>query len=90
MTAATDKDWVIPAHIPFEKLKKKDLEECVYWLLDGMGARDLAWRKGGTGHGASDGISKPSSTFRTIRAKSSRNFGGSCAREAKELSTPRR
>jgi hypothetical protein len=55
MTAAIDKDWVIPAHIPFEKLKKKDLEECVYWLLDGMGARDLAWRKGGTGHGASDG-----------------------------------
>jgi hypothetical protein len=55
MATATGKDWVVPANIPFANLKKKDLEECVFWLLDGMGAKDLAWRKGGTGDGASDG-----------------------------------
>lgn len=54
MATATGKEWVIPANIPFANLKKKDLEECVFWLLDGMGAKDLAWRKGGTGDGASD------------------------------------
>ncbi len=48
-------NWVLPAAIPFEKLKSKDLEECVYWLLDAMGAKDLEWRTGGTGGGAADG-----------------------------------
>ncbi len=47
--------WVLPAEIPFSKLKRRDLEECVYWLLDAMGARDLEWRTGGTGDGAADG-----------------------------------
>jgi|SRR5690606_29102769 len=48
-------EWVLPAEIPFDDLKGKDLEECVYWLLDAMGAKDLEWRTGGTGGGAADG-----------------------------------
>ncbi|MEB2485491.1 restriction endonuclease [Burkholderia multivorans] len=48
-------DWVLPAAIPFSDLKGKDLEECVYWLLDAMGAKDLEWRIGGSGGGAADG-----------------------------------
>ncbi len=48
-------EWVLPTEIPFANLKARDLEECVYWLLDGMGARDLEWRTGGSGAGAADG-----------------------------------
>src|SRR5215471_12532835 len=48
-------EWVLPAAIPFAELKSRDLEECVYWLLDSMGAKDLEWRTGGTGAGAADG-----------------------------------
>jgi hypothetical protein len=39
--AADDPEWVLPAGIPFVELKARDLEECVYWLMDAMGARDL-------------------------------------------------
>jgi Restriction endonuclease len=49
------KEWILPAQIPFSDLKGSDLEECVYWLLDAMGAKDLEWRTGGTGGGAADG-----------------------------------
>ena len=49
------KEWLLPASIPFAELKARDLEECVYWLLDSMGAKDLQWRTGGTGGGAADG-----------------------------------
>lgn len=49
------KEWILPADIPFADLKAKDLEECVYWLLDAMGAKDLEWRIGGSGGGAADG-----------------------------------
>jgi hypothetical protein len=49
------KEWVLPASIPFEELKGRDLEECVYWLFDAMGAKDLEWRTGGSGGGAADG-----------------------------------
>jgi hypothetical protein len=55
MPENTDCDWVLPASIPFADLKGKDLEECVYWLLDAMGAKDLEWRIGGSGGGAADG-----------------------------------
>jgi Restriction endonuclease len=48
-------EWVLPASIPFAGLKGHDLEECVYWLLDSMGAKDLEWRTGGSGGGAADG-----------------------------------
>lgn len=48
-------EWVLPSSIPFDQLKSKDLEECVYWLLDAMGGQNLEWRTGGTGQGASDG-----------------------------------
>lgn len=49
------REWVLPASIPFEGLKGRDLEECVYWLFDAMGAKDLEWRTGGSGGGAADG-----------------------------------
>ncbi|MEO1146804.1 MAG: restriction endonuclease [Cyanobacteria bacterium J06638_22] len=48
-------EWVLPASIPFAGLKARDLEECVYWLFDALGAKDLEWRTGGTGGGAPDG-----------------------------------
>ncbi|MGY2804120.1 restriction endonuclease [Bradyrhizobium sp. USDA 4506] len=49
------KEWVLPASIPFSELKGKDLEECLYWLMDAMGAKDLEWRTGGSSGGAADG-----------------------------------
>src|ERR1700722_12879744 len=49
------KEWVLPASIPFDGMRGRDLEECVYWLLDAMGAKDLEWRTGGMGDGAPDG-----------------------------------
>ncbi len=49
------KEWILPASIPFAELKGRDLEECIYWLLDAMGAKDLEWRTGGSGGGAADG-----------------------------------
>lgn len=58
-----EKDWVLPAGIPFTDLKSRDLEECVYWLLDAMGARDLEWRTGGSGAGAADGGRDLEATF---------------------------
>src|SRR4051794_17310177 len=45
---------VIPTNIPWSRLKQAELEECLYWLLDALGAKDLEWRKGGTGGGAAD------------------------------------
>lgn len=48
-------DWVLPASIPFADLKGLDLEACVYWLFDALGAKDLEWRTGGSGGGAADG-----------------------------------
>ncbi len=56
-------DWILPAGIPFAVLKGRDLEECAYWLLDAMGARDLEWRIGGTGGGAPDGGRDLEATF---------------------------
>jgi Restriction endonuclease len=55
MSTSPQKEWVLPAAIPFADLKRQDLEECVFWLMDAMGAKDLEWRLGGTGGGASDG-----------------------------------
>lgn len=55
MSGSPQKEWVLPAAIPFANLKRQDLEECVFWLMDAMGAKDLEWRLGGTGGGASDG-----------------------------------
>lgn len=45
---------VLPSAIPWEKLVGKDLEECTYWLIDAMGGKDLEWRVGGAGQGATD------------------------------------
>lgn len=50
-----DTPWILPSEISFAELKGKALEECMFWLLDGMGARDLEWRLGGMGNGAADG-----------------------------------
>ncbi len=63
MTSDTTPAWVLPTSIPFSELKAHDLEECVYWLFDAMGARDLEWRKGGSGGGAADGGRDLEATF---------------------------
>jgi hypothetical protein len=47
-------NFVIPANIPWDRLKGKDLEECLYWLLDEIGGKDLEWRLGGSGGGTAD------------------------------------
>jgi hypothetical protein len=47
--------WVLASEIPFAELKGHRLEECLYWLLDGLGAKRLEWRVGGVGGGAADG-----------------------------------
>lgn len=57
------KTFVLPTKIPWDSLKGKELEECVYWLLHGMGARDLQWRVGGTGQGAPDNGRDLEATF---------------------------
>jgi hypothetical protein len=46
---------LVPSEIPFARLKGRDLEECVYWLIDSLGGKELEWRQGGTGGGAADG-----------------------------------
>jgi hypothetical protein len=56
-------DWILPADIPLAGPKARDLEQCVYWLLDAMGARDLEWRTGGAGGGAADGGRDLEATF---------------------------
>ncbi len=63
MTDESDKQWVLPASIPFADLKRRDLEECIYWLFDAMGAKDLEWRTGGSGDGAPDGSRDLEATF---------------------------
>jgi hypothetical protein len=45
-TGSPGPEWVLPAGIPFSDLKGRDLEECVYWLVDALGARNLEWRIG--------------------------------------------
>ena len=50
-----EKSWLLPSEVPFDELKGHALEECLFWLLDGMGARDIAWHVGGTGAGTADG-----------------------------------
>lgn len=55
--------WMLPTAIPFADLKARDLEECVYWLFDALGAKDLEWRIGGSGGGAADGGRDLEATF---------------------------
>lgn len=52
---AESEPWVLATGIPFDDLKGYRLEECVYWILDGLGAKDLEWRVGGVGGGTADG-----------------------------------
>jgi len=63
MPESPNSTWVLPTHIPFSSLTKRELEECVYWLLDAMGAKDLEWREGGSGNGAADGGRDLEATF---------------------------
>jgi len=63
MTSEANPAWVLPASIPFPNLKGHDLEECVYWLFDALGARDLEWRTGSTGEGTADGGRDLEATF---------------------------
>lgn len=46
---------VVPSNIPWEAVKGRQLEECVYWLLESLGAKQIDWRLGGSGAGAADG-----------------------------------
>jgi hypothetical protein len=49
-------ELVHTADIPWQSLKSRELEECLYWLLHSMGARDLEWREGsGTGQSPDSG-----------------------------------
>jgi hypothetical protein len=50
-----EKFFVLPSEIPFDRMRDHELEECVYWLLDDMGAKELTWRVGGKGKGTADG-----------------------------------
>lgn len=44
----------IPTDIPFDSLSGVDLEECLYWLAVAMGGKEVEWRRGSVGAGASD------------------------------------
>ena len=55
MTESEESGWLLPTQVPFAELKGRALEECLFWLLDGMGAREIEWRVGGSGSGAADG-----------------------------------
>lgn len=48
-------EMIVPSGIPIASLMGKDLEECVYWLIDCLGGKDLEWRHGGAAGGAADG-----------------------------------
>ena len=48
-------ELVLPSSIDWDSIKGRSLEECVYWLLESLGAKDIDWRVGGTGGGAADG-----------------------------------
>lgn len=64
----TDKSPLISEDdLPVEDLRDHDFEECMYWLFDAMGAKDLAWRKGAAGkHGAADGGRDLEATFHNL------------------------
>lgn len=47
-------ELIVPERIPWSDLTGKDLEECVFWLLDEIGAKDLEWRVGGVNQGGTD------------------------------------
>ncbi len=56
-------ELVLPANVPWDQMKRSMLEECLYWLLDSMGAKDLDWRTGGKGEGAADAGRDIEATF---------------------------
>ena len=47
MAPAPEAPWLLPQEIPFTDLKAGDLNACVYWRLEALEAKDLAWRPGG-------------------------------------------
>ena len=49
MAPAPDAPCLLVHDIPFTDLKAGDLEACVYWRLEALEAKDLAWRPGGAG-----------------------------------------
>jgi Restriction endonuclease len=51
----TSENLVVPSEIPWESLKGHPLEECVFWLLEALGAKQIDWRVGGCGGGGADG-----------------------------------
>lgn len=48
-------DLVVPSNVDWKSLKGHSLEECTYWILEAIGAKEIDWRVGGTGGGAADG-----------------------------------
>ena len=56
-------NFVIPANIPWGQLKGKELEECLYWLLDEISGKDLEWRLSGSGRGTADQGCDPETSF---------------------------
>lgn len=48
-------DLTIPSNINWESQKGHSLEECTYWILEAIGAKEIDWRRGGIGGGAADG-----------------------------------
>jgi len=48
-------ELILPTEIPWEDLGGRHLEECLYWLMHALGAKDLEWRLGGSGESATDG-----------------------------------
>src|SRR5262245_1319469 len=47
-------ELVLPSQIPLADLRARYLEECLVWLVDSLGGKDLEWRHGGAAGGASD------------------------------------
>ncbi len=45
---------VVPTTVPWKTLKGRDLEECLYWLVDDLGGKELQWRTGTTGESSAD------------------------------------
>lgn len=54
---------VLPSQIPLADLRGRDLEQCLFWLVDSIGDKDLEWRHGGSSGGASDGGRDLEATF---------------------------
>ena len=51
---ATETRLLVSTAIPWRTIKGRELEECLYWLIDDLGGQDLQWRTGTTGKSSPD------------------------------------